>query len=75
MPLSTTFGTTRNIIHVSADRLGTLQRTAFEYVNSNPHIYRPQKNGTINPLAFEGKDAVYIIALDNILLDLSLIHI
>jgi len=66
LPLATTFGKTRHIVHVSSDRLGTLQRTAFEYVNSNPHIYRPKKNGEVNPLAFNGTDEVYIVALDNI---------
>lgn len=69
LPMPTTYGISRHIIHVSNDRLGTLQRTAFEFVNSTPHLYRPKENGVVNPLAFDGKEKVYIIALDHI--DLS----
>ncbi len=70
LPLPTTYGLNRHIIHVSHEKLSTLQRTAFEFVNSTPHLYRPKKeNGIINPLAFEGKDKIYLIAIDHI--DLS----
>lgn len=66
LPLKTSYGKSRKIVHVSQERLGTLQRTAFEYINSNPHIYRPKKNNIINPLAFEGEEGLYIIALDQV---------
>lgn len=69
LPLATTYGSSRHIVHVSKERMGTLQRTAFEYVNASPHLYRSKENGAINPLSFEGKEATYIIALDH--LDLS----
>ena len=67
IPLSTTYGTARQVIHVGSRKLRTFQSTLFQYVNCIPKVYAPNKEGLLEPISFDdSKESVYIIAIDQV---------
>ncbi len=67
LPFKETYGEQFKVVHVGPQKLRKFQNSFFDYANCSTHLYRPQKDGKINGLAFNPiRSGAYVITLDNI---------
>jgi len=67
LPFKKTYAEQYKVVHVGAKKLRKFQNSFFDYANCSNHLYRPQKDGKINGLAFNPiRSGAYVITLDGI---------
>jgi len=67
LPFKKTYAEQYKVVHVGPQKLRKFQNSFFDYANCSNHLYRPQKDGKINGLAFNPiSSGAYVITLDDI---------
>ncbi len=67
LPFKKTYAEQYKVVHVGPKKLRKFQNSFFDYANCSNHLYRPQKDGKINGLAFNPiRSGAYVITLDGL---------